>query len=239
MKKLRCLIVDDEPIARKVLREFIAKVPFLELAGEAANVVKTEAFLVANDTDLMLLDIEMPKKSGLDWLKQKTLKPLVILTTAFPNYALEGYELDIIDYLLKPIAFARFLRAAQKAREYAELRALSAAGNLENSLFIRSDKRIEKVEFSSILYIESTGNYVHIYTGGKKLVAYLTLKSIESHLPPTAFMKIHQSFIVNLSCIAAIEGHTVILGGKSVPVSRAYRDQLRQVVEQRLIKRQF
>ncbi|MES2378457.1 MAG: LytTR family DNA-binding domain-containing protein [Bacteroidota bacterium] len=235
MKKLRCLIVDDEPVARKVLREFIGKVPFLELAGEAASVAN--ALLMTGDTDLIFLDIEMPKRSGLDWLKQGGIKPMVILTTAFPNYALDGYELDIIDYLLKPIAFERFEKAVQKAGEYAELRALSASGNLEDSLFIRCEKRIEKVELATILYIESTGNYVHIHTEEKKLVAYLTLKSIQSRLPPAAFLKIHQSFIVNLSRITALDGPTVLLGGKKVPVSRAYRDELRRVVEQRLLKR--
>lgn len=161
---------------------------------------------------------------------------MVILTTAFPNYALEGYELDIIDYLLKPIAFDRFLKAVQKAGEYAEMRSLSAGG-FEDSLFIRSDKRIEKVELAHIRYIESTGNYVNIHTEDKKLVAYLTLKSIERRLPPTGFMKIHQSFIVKLSGIEAIEGNLVLIGGKNVPVSRAYRDKLMQVVGQRLIKR--
>ncbi|MDB5156621.1 MAG: DNA-binding response regulator [Mucilaginibacter sp.] len=237
MKKLRCLIVDDEPVARKVLREFIAKIPFLEPAGEAVSVAKAEAFLAANATDLVLLDIEMPKRSGLDWLKQTTLKPMVILTTAFPNYALEGYELDIIDYLLKPIAFDRFQKAVQKAREYTELRHRAAPAALYACLFIRSEKRIEKVELSAILYIESTGNYVNVHTTEKKLVAYLTLKSLESQLTTAEFMKIHQSFIVNLAMITAIEGTLVMIGDKGVPVSRAYRDKLMQVVEQRLLRR--
>jgi DNA-binding LytR/AlgR family response regulator len=234
MKTVRCLIVDDEPVARKVLREFIAKIPFLELVGEAENVIRAETFLLANDTDLILLDIEMPKISGLDWLKQNTLKPMVILTTAFPNYALEGYELDIIDYLLKPIAFDRFGKAVQKARDYAELRNRTA---LDGCLFIRSEKRIEKVELADILYIESTGNYVNIHTVVKTLVAYLTLKSLESQLATGDFMKVHQSFIVNLAYIQAIEGNQVLICRKAVPVSRAYRDKLKQVVELRLIKR--
>src|SRR5690349_17515624 len=122
MKKMRCIIVDDEPVARKILREFTAQVPFLELVGEFENVAKTKAFLHTDYADLMFLDIEMPKMSGLDYLKRSTVDPLVILTTAFPEYALEGYELDIIDYLLKPIAFSRFLKAVQKAKEYNDLR---------------------------------------------------------------------------------------------------------------------
>lgn len=237
MKKLRCLIVDDEPVARKVLREFIGKTPLLELAGQAENVAKAEAFLRQNETDLILLDIEMPKVSGLEWLKQAELKPMVVLTTAFPNYALEGYELDIIDYLLKPIALERFLKAMQKAWDYAEMRSLILPGAFASSLFIRCERRIEKAELKDILYVESTGNYVNIYTAEKKLVAYLTLKGLESQLPPLEFMKIHHSFIVNLSRIEAIEGNQVIIGGKGVPVSRAFRDKLMQVVEQRLLRR--
>jgi len=233
MKNLRCLIVDDEPVARKVLREFIAKVPFLELAGKAVSVAKAENFLSANEVDLVLLDIEMPKRSGLDWLKNTVLKPMVILTTAFPNYALEGYELDIVDYLLKPIAFDRFLKATQKAKEYAELRGRTA---LDGCLFIRSEKRIEKVALKDILHIESSGNYVNIYTTAKKLVAYLTMKSLDAQLT-TDFMKVHQSFVINLTHIRAIGGSQVFVGGKAVPVSRAYREQLKRVIEQRLIKR--
>mgnify|MGYP000700927500 CR=1 FL=1 len=237
MKKMRCIIVDDEPVARKIIREFTAQVPFLELVGEFENVARTKAFLHADHADLMFLDIEMPKLSGLDYLKRSTVDPLVILTTAFPEYALEGYELDIIDYLLKPIAFNRFLKAVQKAKEYNDLRHTSPMVVHPTYLFVRSEKRIEKIELKDILYIESFGNYVYIHTETKKIVAYLTLKGLESQLPANEFIKIHQSFLVSFSRISAIEGNQVYINNKPLPISRSYRDAVMKVVELRLLKR--
>ncbi len=237
MKKLRCIIVDDEPIARKVLQEFIEQVPFLEATGQFENALKAEVFLKNNPVDLMLLDIEMPKLSGLDFLKNLTVQPMVILSTAFPQYALEGYELDIIDYLLKPVAFNRFLKAVQKAREYAELKDAASPAGLHPWIFVRSEKRIEKIELSNILYIESLGNYVNIYTENKKMIVYLTLKGLEAQLPSADFIRIHQSFLVATSKIEAIEDNMVVMKGKTLPISRHYRDGLMQLVEQRLLKR--
>lgn len=237
MKKMRCIIVDDEPVARKIIREFTAQVPFLELAGEFENAPKAKAFLHADHADLMFLDIEMPKLSGLDYLKRSTVDPLVILTTAFPEYALEGYELDIIDYLLKPIAFNRFLKAVQKAKEYNELRQSNTVVANPTYLFVRSEKRIEKVELKDILFIESFGNYVNIHTGQKKIVAYLTLKGLESQLPAQEFIKIHQSFLVSFSHISAIEGNQVFINNKPLPISRNYRESVMQLVDQRMLKR--
>jgi DNA-binding LytR/AlgR family response regulator len=237
MKKMRCIIVDDEPIARKILREFIEQVPFLSLAGEFENAIKTQAFLQNDTADIMFLDIEMPKLTGVQYLKTVTVKPLVILTTAFPEYAVEGYELDIIDYLLKPIAFSRFLKAVQKAKEYTELRDATTPAPASSYLFVRSEKRIEKIELNDIIYIESLGNYVNIYTENKKIVAYLTLKGLENQLPPAEFIKIHQSFLVGFSKISAIEGNHIIIKNKSLPISRNYRDAVMRMVEQRMLRR--
>jgi DNA-binding LytR/AlgR family response regulator len=237
MKKMRCIIVDDEPVARKIIREFTEQVPFLELVGEFENVAKTKAFLHTDHADLMFLDIEMPKISGLDYLKRSTVDPLVILTTAFPEYALEGYELDIIDYLLKPIAFNRFLKAVQKAKEYNELRHTQPVAANPSYLFVRSEKRIEKIELKDILYIESIGNYVNIHTEQKKILAYLTLKGLEAQLPANEFIKIHQSFLVPFSRISAIEGNQVFINNKPLPISRNYREGVMRVVEQRMLKR--
>lgn len=234
MNKLRCIIVDDEPVARKVLREFIEQVPYLALIGQFENTAKADLFLKGNPVDLILLDIEMPKVSGLTWLKTLSDKPMVILSTAFPKYALEGYELDIIDYLLKPIAFSRFTKAVQKAREYAEMK----EGRLNPSiLFVRSEKRIERIDVRDILYIESLGNYVSICAGPKNLIAYLTLKGLESQLPMNDFIKIHQSYIINFNRVEAIEGNQLLMGNKSFPIGRNYRDKVMRLVEQRLLKR--
>lgn len=256
MTKIRCVIVDDEPVARKVLREFAGQVPWLELAGEFENVSKVETFLSENTVDLLFLDIEMPRRSGLQYLKSapsetgeslrtssclwqgQSSRPLVILTTAFPKYALEGYELDIIDYLLKPVAYNRFLKAVQKAKDYLELRqAATTPLTLDSWLFVRSEKRIERIEIRDILYVQSLGNYVTIFTPAKRILTYLTLKGLESQLPPGEFVKIHQSFLVSLSRIDSIEGNQILVGGKPLPLSRNYRETVMQVVERRLLKR--
>lgn len=236
MKKLKCIIVDDEPVARKIIREFVQQINYLQLVGEFENAFKTENFLKHEHVDLVFLDIEMPKLSGVDWLKKSDVKPLVILTTAFTKYALEGYELDIIDYLLKPISFNRFLKAVQKAKDFISIKNNSDEVN-PSWLFIRSDKRIEKIELDDILYIESTGNYINIHTKDKSIVAYLTLKTIETELSPSGFIKIHQSFIVSFSKIEAIEGNTVKLNNKLLPISRSYRDAFMKMIEERLVKR--
>jgi DNA-binding LytR/AlgR family response regulator len=237
MKKMRCIIVDDEPVARKILQEFVEQVPFLELVAKFENAAKTEAFLQNNQADLMFLDIEMPKVSGLELLKKADIKPLVVLTTAFPQYALEGYELDIIDYLLKPFAFSRFLKAVQKAKEFADMKNNTAASIPSSYLFVRSEKRIEKIELKDILYAESLGNYVSICTENKKIIAYLTLKSIESQLPASEFIKIHQSFLVACSRIDAIEGNEIKILDKALPISRNYRESVMQMVQERLLRR--
>jgi DNA-binding LytR/AlgR family response regulator len=256
MTKLRCVIVDDEPVARKVLREFTGQVPWLELAGEFENVSRVEAFLTEATVDLLFLDIEMPRRSGLQYLKSENFalatgkdsfaglrlpaaaRPLVILTTAFPKYALEGYELDIIDYLLKPVAYVRFLKAVQKAKDYLELRqAATAPLTLDSWLFVRSEKRIERIEIRDILYMQSLGNYVTIFTTTKRILTYLTLKGLESQLPTGEFVKIHQSFLVSLSRIDSIEGNQILVSGKNLPLSRNYREIVMQVVERRLLKR--
>ena len=237
MKKLSCIIVDDEPVARKILHEFVDQVPFMDLHGKFENAMKAEAFLKNNVVDLIFLDIEMPKVSGLQFLQRMHIESMVILTTAFPQYALEGYELDIIDYLLKPFALSRFLKAVQKAKDYYQMKNRTAGALPSSYIFIKSEKRIEKIELNDILYAESVGNYVSVYTENKKIVAYLTMKSLESQLPADDFIKIHQSYLVNYSKIEAIEGNEIKIGCKSLPMSRNYRDTVMKIVHQRLLKR--
>ncbi|HEU4551513.1 MAG TPA: LytTR family DNA-binding domain-containing protein [Chitinophaga sp.] len=236
MKKISCIIVDDEPVARKILHEFIDQVPFLDLQGKFENAVKAEAFLSANIIDLIFLDIEMPKVSGLQFLQQLQAPPMAILTTAFPKYALEGYELDIIDYLLKPFAFNRFLKGVQKARDFHQLK-FKTTTIPDSYIFIKSDKRIEKIELKDILYAESVGNYVSIYTENKRIITYLTMKSLEAQLPAGDFIKIHQSYLINGAKIEAIEGNEIKISSKSLPISRNYREAVMKVIQQRLLKR--
>jgi DNA-binding LytR/AlgR family response regulator len=237
MKKLSCIIVDDEPVARKILQEFTEQVPFLDLLGKFESAMKTEDFLKSNQPDLIFLDIEMPKVSGLQMLKRINTESMVILTTAFPQYALDGYELDIIDYLLKPFALHRFLKAVQKAKDFHEMKTQSGNALPPSYIFIKSEKRIEKVELNDILYAEVLGNYMTIYTDRKKIIAYLTMKSLQSQLSPTDFIKIHQSFLVNRSKIESVEGNDLKVGTKSLPISRNYRDSVTNLINQRLLKR--
>ena len=237
MKKLSCIIVDDEPVARKILQEFTEQVPFLDLLGRFESAMKAEEFLKSNQPDLIFLDIEMPKVSGLQMLKRTNIESMVILTTAFPQYALDGYELDIIDYLLKPFALHRFLKAMQKAKDFYEMKTQSGNTPPPSYIFIKSDKRIEKVELSDILYAEVLGNYMTIYTDRKKIIAYLTMKSLQSQLSPVDFIKIHQSFLVNRSKIESVEGNELKVGEKSLPISRNYRDSVTDLINQRLLKR--
>ncbi|MDQ2721590.1 MAG: LytTR family DNA-binding domain-containing protein [Bacteroidota bacterium] len=236
MKKLSCIIVDDEPVARKLLQEFAEQVPFLTLQGRFENAIKAEAFLKGNSIDLMFLDIEMPKISGLQLLQTIDNKPLVILSTAFPTYALEGYELDVIDYLLKPFAFSRFLKAVQKAKDYYQIKNIATTSK-PSYIFIKSDKRIERIELNDILYAESIGNYVSIHIENKRFIAYLTMKSLEAQLPTGEFTKIHQSYLVNNSKIIAIEGNEIKIANKSLPISRNYKETIMKIVNQRLLKR--
>lgn len=237
MKKLSCIIVDDEPVARKILQEFTEQVLFLDLLGKFETAMKTEEFLKSNRPDIIFLDIEMPKVSGLQMLKRINIESMVILTTAFPQYALDGYELDIIDYLLKPFDLHRFLKAVQKAKDFYEMKTQSGNAPPPSYIFIKSEKRIEKVELSDILYAEVLGNYVTIYTDRKKIIAYLTMKSLENQLSPADFIKIHQSFLVNRSKIEFVEGNDLRVGTKSLPISRNYRDSVTNLINQRLLKR--
>jgi DNA-binding LytR/AlgR family response regulator len=220
MKKLSCIIVDDEPVARKILQEFVEQLPFLDLQGKFENAGKAEMFL-----------------SGLEFLQKMDTESMVVLTTAFPQYALEGYELDIIDYLLKPFAFNRFLKAVYKARDFYLLKTGTNTPLSSSYIFVKSEKRIEKLELSEILYAESIGNYVSIFTGNKKIMAYITMKSLESQLPNDVFIKVHQSYLVNASKIEAIEGNEINMGTRSLPISRNYRDSVMKIVQQRLLKR--
>lgn len=237
MKRLNCLIVDDEPIARKVIGQFADQVPFLEVRGQYESVSSLEAALQKEKIDLIFLDIQMPKRSGIEYLRNASDKPLIIITTAYPNYALDGFELDVIDYLLKPIAFSRFLKAVHKAKEYRESTTSPIPEQIADYLFVRSDKRIERLKYVDILYFEALGNYVIIHTETKKIVSYLTMKGLESQLPQGSFLKIHQSFLVAIGRIDALEGNIVRIGDKQLPISRNYRTELFKRIEERMLKR--
>jgi len=223
---LNCLIVDDEPLARKGMEEYVKEISFLQLAGSSENAVKASAHLNAGTIDLMLLDIQMPKLSGIEFLKTLKNPPLVIFTTAFSEYALESYSLDVIDYLVKPIPFDRFLKAVQKAFDFHTLKLKAGTDDVETFFFVKCDHKYEKVNYSDVLYVESMQNYSIIHTPDRKLITYITLSSLEEQLPSTRFLKVHKSFIVSLEKIKVLDGHDIFIGNSRIPISRSIKDEV-------------
>lgn len=234
--KLNCLIVDDEPMARKGLEEYVKDVSFLEHVGSCENAVKATEFLQQKAVDLMLLDINMPHITGIEFLKSLESPPLVIFTTAHPDYALESYSLDVLDYLVKPIMFDRFQKAAQKAYDYQLLRASSMSS--PDFFFIKCDHVFEKVHFNDVLYVEAMQNYCILHTPARKLIAYITLSGLEDKLPKSNFMKVHKSFIVSLDKITALDGNDLFINKAQIPVSRSLKDEvMSRVMGDNLFKR--
>jgi DNA-binding LytR/AlgR family response regulator len=228
---LNCIIIDDEPLARKGLKEYINDVDFLQLLGEYDNALKTTQVISSEEVHLLFLDIQMPKISGLDFFKSLQHAPPVIFTTAYPQYALDGFDLNALDYLVKPISFDRFLKAAMKAKEYYEVRQKNTnegAGEGETStyFFIKADNKLVRIFYEEILFAEALQNYVAIQTMEKKFITYLTFKSVEEYLPPDKFIKTHKSFIVAASKIDSIEGNDIRIGSHHIPVSRNLKDEV-------------
>lgn len=233
---LRCLIVDDEPMARKGLEEYVKDIPFLELAGTCESAMRAKEFLLQNKVDLMLLDINMPQVTGIEFLKSLENPPLVIFTTAHPDYALESYALDVMDYLVKPIMFDRFQRAVQKAQEYYTLRVSTKSA--PDFFFIKCDHVFEKVFFNDVLYVEAMQNYCILHTVTRKLIAYITLSGLEEKLPSTRFMKVHKSYIVNLEKVTALDGNDLFITKAQIPISRNLKeDVMKRVMGGNLFKR--
>lgn len=222
---LRCLIVDDEPLARKGMEEYVSAVPFLELTGTASRTSEAAEILKAGNTDLLLLDIQMPNQTGIEFLRSLSEPPLVILTTAFDEFALEGYELDVVDYLVKPIPFDRFMKAVVKARDYF-LYKRNPQQPLEDYLFVKSGGKLERVRMNDILFVEAMQNYVILHRASGKLIVYMTLSGLERQLPSDRFMRVHKSFLVSLPHVDTIDGHTLHIGANRVPVSRALREEV-------------
>ncbi len=238
---MNTLIVDDEPSGRKVLEEYLADVPFLTHVGSAENPVKAAALMAKANVQLLLLDIQMPKMNGLDFLKTLTRPPLVLLTTAFPQYALQGYELDIVDYLLKPVSFERFLKACLKAQELFAYRQQATTGTaaLHDHFFVKHNGGYEKVRFSEVVYIEALENFVRIHTTGRgQLVAWLQLKQVEEVLPADQFIRVHRSYLVSMARIERLEGGEIVAGGRRIPVSKAMKTEVNnRILGPHLIRR--
>jgi DNA-binding LytR/AlgR family response regulator len=233
---IRCIIVDDEPIARKGLQAYADRVPFLQVKAALPDAFAAMEMLTKEAIDLMILDISMPELTGMQLLRSLKRPPLTIFITAHPQHAVEGFELDVIDYIVKPVSFDRFVKAVSKAKEFLELKVKISFA--QEYFFIKEGSRIEKVNTDEILFIESLQNYSSIHTEGKKYMALLSLKLLEENLPPASFVKVHKSFIVNIRKIESIEADEIIIGPHRIPISRTNRDTvLKTILGSKLLRR--
>ncbi len=224
---LTCLVVDDEPLARKLLVDYITKIPSLTLVGTCTNPLEAREILLTKKIDLLFLDIQMPEITGISFLRSLKKHPMVILTTAYSEYALEGYELDVVDYLLKPITFERFLKAIDKVNlrtEPANVKAeIQRKDNEPSFVFVKDGTKIIQVKFDDILYVEGMKDYVVIHTTTKKITSLQRMKTLELELPATQFIRIHNSFIVALKSVEAIQKNEVLVAGNLLPISEGYK----------------
>jgi DNA-binding LytR/AlgR family response regulator len=234
---IRCLIIDDEPLAQRVIERYAENVPFLEIVQKCNSAVEAIDVLHTREVDLLFLDINMPRLSGMDFLKTLKNPPLVIITTAYAEFAIQGYELDVVDYLMKPFAFDRFYKAIQKAEELIKGKEQRHTDNKEADkqddtfIFIKSSKKTFRVNLDDILYIEALGDYVKIYTTDKMIVSYQSLKNIENLLPPGLFPRVHKSFIIALSRIDLIEGNHVKIKERLIPIGTNFKTDFEKLIK--------
>ena len=235
---MNVIIVDDEPLALEVLETYVSKIPYLKLVATCNNAIEANEALQAHEVDLMFLDIQMPQITGIEFLKSLDRPPLVIFTTAYSEYAVEGFELNAIDYLVKPISLERFMKAVNKARDQFERDSSSPAksANGEDFIFVKADKKLIKLNYHDIIYIEGLKDYVIIHHGMTRTITLQTMKSLEGKLPAQTFKRIHRSYIVNLNMIKAVLGNMVEVtqkgAAKHIPVGKNYRDDLLAIINQ-------
>ena len=234
---INCLVVDDEPIARKGILEHIRQIDFLNCVAECRSAIEATQWLQTKKIDLIFLDIQMPKLTGIDFLKNLQSPPLVVFTTAYPEYAIEGFELDVLDYLLKPISFARFYKASAKAYDYLSLKTKYDSSQVEDFFFIKCNQKIEKIKVDDVLYIEGMSNYIIVHTTQKKYITYLTFKAVEEQLPQNVFIRIHKSFLVSLNAVKTIDGNELKLENISLPISKNYKEEVLGKIAKRFIRR--
>jgi DNA-binding LytR/AlgR family response regulator len=238
--KLKCIIIDDEPIARKVLQEFIEEIDYLDLVGYAENPLKAMSLVNDNDIDIIFLDINMPKINGIEFLKTTKLNASIIMTTAYTDYAVEAFGLEVLDYLVKPIAFDRFLKACNKAKETEGLKkTIQVQPNKANDhFFVKCNNQIEKIFYDDLMYAEAMLNYVMLYTNSKKMMVYVTIKSLEEQLPADSFIKVHKSFIVNIHKVKSIDGNILDIGNEKITISQNLREKvIAEIVKDKMTKR--
>jgi len=235
--KIRCLIVDDEALARQVVRKYLEDLNEYEIIRECKNAIEAIDCLNNETIDLIFLDINMPKLSGLSFLKTLNNPPAVIITTAYREYALEGYELDVVDYLNKPFPFERFLKAINKAKDRinrktkAETTIQTKESTTTDFIFIKADKKTHKLSFKDIIYVEALGDYIKIHTTNGTIITYMSLKKMEHILPENLFPRIHKSYIISLEKIVSIEGNMVSIGNEKITIGSSYRKDFFNIIK--------
>jgi len=244
---IRCLVVDDEPLALHILEDYISKMPFLQLVKATTNPIEALTMVQAAEVDLVFLDVQMPELTGIQFLKIANGKAKVILTTAYPQYALEGYELDVVDYLLKPIAFDRFFKSVQKAQSIIQpvqtkpQQVVVQAEPVQQDdfstdfIFVKTEHKIQKVYLHDIMFIEGLKDYISIFTSAERIITLQGMKKMEDALPEKHFVRVHKSYIVALNKIDSIERSRIQIGDKIIPVGDTYRDEFFRMIENKNI----
>lgn len=230
LANIRCLIVDDEPPAREIIRRYIEQVPLLEVVGECGNALQAFTMLQQNTVDLIFLDIRMPQLNGNDFLKTLKNRPKVIFTTAYSDYAVESYELDVIDYLLKPIPFDRFLKAVNKVYQAPIVKSEQAQSNdthkNESFVYFRADRKMIKVMLQDIFYIESMKDYVKVFTAGGTIITKQSISSVEAMLPEKKFVRTHRSYIVSIDHIKSFTAELIEIQDTEIPIGKLFRNEV-------------
>lgn len=235
--KTKCLVIDDEPLARDLMRSHIEKLENIEIVAECGDAMKALQELRNHQVDLMFMDIQMPQITGIEFLKTLKHPPKVIITTAYREYALDGFELDVVDYLLKPITFERFLKSINKyyqltQEEKQNHTPVSGLGRVEEAfIYVKENKKVIKLHLDEILYVEGLSEYVQIYTEQKKIITKTSMTNMQDKLPDTGFMRIHKSFIVSLAKIEAFTSHSIDVPGKELPIGRSYKNTVLETLQ--------
>ena len=238
---IRCLAIDDEPLALKQVVSYISKIPYLDLVGSCRSAAEAAAILDKESVDAMFVDINMPDRSGMDFVKSLTPAPMVVFTTAYSEYAVEGYKVDAVDYLLKPFSFEDFRRAAERVKANYEMNAVTVSSpDADNSLFFKTDYKIVRVNIDKIVYVEGMSEYLKIFVEGETepVVVLLSLKKLEDRLPADRFMRIHKSYILNLSKIREVsKGKVFVSPDVSIPIGDLYKDAFNSYLESKFMGR--
>ena len=226
MNRCKCLIVEDEPLAQNILKKYIGDHPSLELVATCTDALEAQLILNKQSIHLIFLDINLPKLSGINFLKSLLQSPLIIFTTAYPEFAVEGFELNAVDYLLKPFSFERFLKAVNKVIEKLNNSSLPKKEEIDAFIFFKSDKKIHKVDLESIHYIEAVGDYMKVITDSGQLLINETMKNLQEELPARSFIRVHKSFIISRNRIKFIEWNYIQVANKNIPIGATYRNDV-------------